>query len=109
MSAVVNAPAVFRFTAPTNAKLHLYAAALMGVDTSGAREEDAGELIAGATLDLMRRAGMPNGLSAVGFGPDDVDKLVAGALLQRRLTALSPREVSAEDLKQLFLESLTCW
>ena len=69
MSVVLNAPAVFRFTAQTDPKLHLYAAGLMGEDISGAAPEDAGELLAGAIVDLMRRTGMPNGLKAVGFGP----------------------------------------
>jgi hydroxyacid-oxoacid transhydrogenase len=109
MAVVLNAPAVFRFTAPTNPELHLYAAKLMGVDTSGAGPEDAGELLASAIVDLMRRTRIPNGLSAVGYGPDDVDKLVAGTLPQHRVTKLSPRPASAEDLKQLFLDSLTCW
>ena len=109
MAVVLNAPAVFRFTAPTNPELHLYAAKLMGVDTSGAGPEDAGELLASAIVDLMRRTGIPNGLSAVGYGPDDVDQLVAGTLPQHRVTKLSPRPASAEDLKQLFLDSLTCW
>ena len=109
MAVVLNAPAVFRFTAPTDPELHLYAAKLMGVDTSGADPEDAGELLASAIVDLMRRTGMPNGLSAVGYGPDDVDQLVAGTLPQHRVTKLSPRPASAGDLKQLFLDSLTCW
>jgi hydroxyacid-oxoacid transhydrogenase len=109
MAVVLNAPAVFRFTAPTDPELHLYAAKLMGVDTSGADPEDAGELLASAIVDLMRRTGIPNGLSAVGYGPDDVDQLVAGTLPQHRVTKLSPRPASAEDLKQLFLDSLTCW
>ena len=109
MAVVLNAPAAFRFTAPTNPELHLYAAELMGVDTSGASPEDAGELLAGAIVDLMRRTGIPNGLSAVGYGPDDVDQMVASTLPQHRLTKLSPRPIGAEDLKQLFLDSLTCW
>jgi len=109
IAVVLNAPAVFRFTAPTNPELHLYAAKLMGVDTSGAGTEDAGELLASAIVDLMRSTGIPNGLSAVGYGPDDVDQLVAGTLPQHRVTKLSPRPASAGDLKQLFLDSLTCW
>jgi hydroxyacid-oxoacid transhydrogenase len=52
---------------------------------------------------------MPNGLSAVGYGPHDVDRLVEGTLPQHRVTKLSPRPVSAEDLKQLFLNSLELW
>jgi hydroxyacid-oxoacid transhydrogenase len=58
---------------------------------------------------MMRAVGMPNGLSAVGYGPHDVDRLVEGTLPQQRVTKLSPRPASAEDLKQLFLNSLEIW
>jgi hydroxyacid-oxoacid transhydrogenase len=109
MSVILNAPAVFRFTAPTNPQRHLDAAKLMGVDVAGADPADAGDLLAEAVIDLMRRTGMPNGLSAVGLGPEDIEQLVAGTLPQHRVTKLSPRPASAEDLKQLFLDSLTCW
>ncbi|UCH24065.1 MAG: iron-containing alcohol dehydrogenase [Deltaproteobacteria bacterium] len=109
IAVVLNAPAVFRFTAPANPELHLYAAKLMGADISGTKPEDAGQLLAAAIVDLMKKVGMPNGLSVVGFGPEDVEELVAGTLLQQRLTKLSPRPADAEDLKQLFLDSLTCW
>ena len=109
MAVVLNAPAVFRFTAQANPELHLYAAKLMGKDISGASPEDAGEVLAGAIVDLMRTVGMPNGLSAVGYGPEDVDKLVEGTLPQHRVTKLSPRPASAEDLKGLFLDSLKLW
>lgn len=109
MAVVLNAPAVFRFTAPANPELHLYAARLMGVDTSDARPEDAGEILANAVIDLMRKVDMPNGLNAVGFSSDDVDKLVEGTIPQHRVTKLSPRPASPEDLKQLFLDSLKLW
>lgn len=109
MSVILNAPAVFRFTAPTNPERHLYAARLMGVDTTDARPEDSGELLAQAIIGVMRQTGMPNGLKAVGFGPDDVDRLVAGTLPQHRVTKLSPRPAGAEELKQLFLDSMTLW
>jgi len=109
MAVALHAPAVFRFTGPANPELHLYAAGLMGANTSGVPPAKAGELLAGAIADLMRRVGMPNGLAAVGFGPGDVDKLVAGTLPQHRVTKLSPRPADAEALKQLFLDSMTCW
>ncbi|MGD8739618.1 MAG: iron-containing alcohol dehydrogenase, partial [Desulfobacterales bacterium] len=109
MAVVLNAPAVFRFTASANPAQHLQAARLMGKDISGASPEDAGNILAAAVVEIMRKVGMPNGLSAVGYGPDDVDKLVEGTLPQHRVTKLSPRPVSAEDLKQLFLDSLTLW
>jgi len=109
MAVTLNAPAVFRFTATANPERHLYGAQLMGVDVSDADPEDAGELLAGAMIDLMRRTGMPNGLSAVGYGPDDVDKLVAGTLPQHRVTKLSPRPADATDLKRLFLDAMRYW
>jgi hydroxyacid-oxoacid transhydrogenase len=57
----------------------------------------------------MRRVGMPNGLSGVGLGPDDVDVLVAGTLPQHRVTKLSPRPAAAEDLRELFLAAMRYW
>jgi len=99
MSVILNAPAVFRFTAAANPERHLYAASLMGVDVSEARAEDAGDLLAGAIIALMRKTAMPNGLKAVGFGPEDVDQLVAGTLPQHRVTKLSPRAANSDDLR----------
>ncbi|MGD8447196.1 MAG: hydroxyacid-oxoacid transhydrogenase [Desulfobacterales bacterium] len=109
MAVVLNAPAVFRFTASANPELHLYAAKLMGKDISDAEPEDAGEILASAIVELMQKVGMPNGLSALGYGPQDVDKMVAATLPQHRVTKISPRPASAEDLKQLFLDSMKIW
>jgi hydroxyacid-oxoacid transhydrogenase len=109
MSVILNAPAVFRFTATADPPRHLEAARLMGADVSGAGPEDAGEVLAGAIIDLMRRTGMPNGLKAVGYGPEDVDALVAGTVVQHRVTKLSPRPADKVELKALFLDSMTLW
>jgi hydroxyacid-oxoacid transhydrogenase len=109
MAVILSAPAVFRFTAPANPALHLYAAGLMGVDVSDAAPVDAGDLLAGAIVNVMRRVGIPNGLRAVGYGPDDVDALVAGTLPQHRVTKISPRPAGADDLRRLFLDSMTIW
>jgi hydroxyacid-oxoacid transhydrogenase len=109
MSVILHAPAVFRFTAAANPERHLYAASLMGVDVSSAKPEEAGDLVADSIVALMKKTGMPNGLKAVGFVPDDVDQLVAGTLPQHRVTKLSPRPAQADDLKQLFLDSMTLW
>jgi hydroxyacid-oxoacid transhydrogenase len=109
MAVVLNAPAVFRFAAQANPERHLYAARLMGADTSSARLEEAGDLLAATMAGLMRRTGMPNGLRAVGYTPADVDALVAGALPQHRVTKLSPRPAGPDELRQLFLESMELW
>jgi hydroxyacid-oxoacid transhydrogenase len=109
MSVILNSPAVFRFNGPTRPKAHKYAAELMGVDTSQVADHEAGEVIAQATIEIMKKTGMPNGLAAVGFNKDDVDALAEGTLPQHRVTKLSPRQASKDDLKQLFLDSMTIW
>ena len=109
MSVILHAPAVFRFTAPADPGRHLEAARLLGADVLGAAPEDAGEVLAGAIVAIMRRVGMPNGLRAVGFKPDDVDALVAGTLPQHRVTKLSPIPAGPDELRRLFLDSMTIW
>ena len=109
MSVILNAPAVFRFTASASPKVHLNAAALLGADIRGVADEDAGEVLAGAIIEVMKKTGMPNGLKAVGFTEADVDALAEGTLPQHRVTKLSPRPANKEDLKQLFLDSMTIW
>jgi hydroxyacid-oxoacid transhydrogenase len=109
MAVVLNAPAALRFTGPARPQRHLEAARLMGVKIGAAAEEQAGEILASAVIDLMKKAGMPNGLSAVGYTEKDVDKLVEGTLPQHRVTKLCPRPFSPEDLRQIFLDSLTLW
>jgi len=109
MSVIMNAPAVFRFTAVANPQRHLEAAALLGVDTRGAAPEDAGELLADAIVRLIQQLGVPNGLSAIGYTEADLDTLVQGTLPQHRVTKLSPRPAEADDLRELFRQSLVLW
>ena len=109
MSVILNAPAVFRYTAPTNPERHLHAARLMGADVSDAGPEDAGDVLADAIIELLRRIGVPNGLGAIGYTAEDVPALAAGAIPQQRVIKLSPRPVEEEDLRQLFLDSMRLW
>ena len=81
----------------------------MGVAIEGAEPEHAGETLADAVIRLMKRTGMPNGLSGVGYGPDDVDDLVKGTLSQQRLTKLSPRPSTEDDLRSLFVDPMVLW
>jgi hydroxyacid-oxoacid transhydrogenase len=109
MSVVLNAPAAFRFTGSANPARHLDAARLMGATVDGADAGQAGEILASAVIDLMRKTGMPNGLAAVGYTEADVDRLVDGTLPQHRVTKLCPRSFTREDLRQIFVDSLTLW
>jgi hydroxyacid-oxoacid transhydrogenase len=109
MSVILNAPSVFRWTAQANPERHLEAARLLGAETRGARDEDAGAILADAIIAIMKRVGMPNGLSAIGFGPDDVDALVAGTVPQHRVTKLSPRPATEDDFRNLFLGAMRYW
>lgn len=109
MAVILNAPAVFRFTAPSNPGRHLRAARWIGAETDGAVVEDAGEILAGRIIELMKATGMPSGLGAVGYGVEDVDALVAGTLPQQRLTKLSPTLADPTAFRALFVESMTLW
>jgi hydroxyacid-oxoacid transhydrogenase len=109
MSVVLNAPAVFRWTAQAGPARHLRMAEAMGADVRDAAPEDAGELLAQQVIGLMRATNMPNGLSAIGYAETDIDRLVAGTLPQHRVTKISPRPVDAEALRGLFRASMVLW
>ncbi|MFM8595416.1 MAG: hydroxyacid-oxoacid transhydrogenase [Chloroflexota bacterium] len=109
MSVILNAPAVFRWTAVADPARHLEAARMLGADVRGAAPEDAGEILADTLIGLMRRLNLPNGLSAVGFTEADVPVLVEGTLPQHRVTKLSPRPASADDLAALFRDAMRYW
>jgi len=109
MAVSLGAPAAFRFMGPANPDAFLLAAKTIGVDTRGAGPEDAGPLLADAYTELLKKLGLPNGLKAVGYTEADVDALVEGVLPQHRVTKLSPRPATADDFRQLFLESMTLW
>jgi hydroxyacid-oxoacid transhydrogenase len=109
MSVVLTAPAVFRWTASTNPRRHLEMAAAMGANVDGVPPAEAGECLAAAIVALMRATGMPNGLAAVGYSEADIGRLVEGTAPQHRVTKLSPRPVTPEALRKLFLDSMVLW
>jgi hydroxyacid-oxoacid transhydrogenase len=109
MSVILNAPAVFRFTAVAAPERHKWAARLLGKPLETEDPDAIGEGLAQAIIDIMRRVNMPNGLKAVGFSEADVEELVKGTLPQERVTKLSPRPASADDLRNLFLYAMSYW
>ena len=109
MSVIVNAPAVFRYTAGASPERHLEAAGWLGADARGATPADAGEVLAGKLIGLMRAVGMPNGLSGVGYTEADLAPLTEGAWPQQRLLRNAPREMSRPVLTELFRGALSYW
>ena len=109
VSVILNAPAVFRFTAAANAARHLQAAEALGANVAGAREADAGKILAARIVWFMQRLGIPNGLTAVGYTSADIPHLVEGTLPQHRVTKLSPRPAGRDELAALFEEAMVAW
>ena len=106
LSVILNAPAVFRFTARSNPERHLRAAEALGVDIGHRGPDDAGRVLADRITWFMQRLGVPSGLREVGYTSSDIPALVEGTLLQRRLTTLSPRVAGAEELSAMFEAAL---
>ncbi len=79
------------------------------MDVARVNEHDAGEALAERITWFMERLKVPNGLRAVGYSASDIPALVEGTLPQHRVTKLSPRPASEEDLSRLFEHALTAW
>ncbi len=109
ISVILNAPAVFRYTASANPQRHLEAAEALGANVTGVKNDDAGRVLADRITWFMRELKVPNGLKAVGYSSSDIPTLVEGTLPQHRVTKLSPRPAGPDDLAQLFEQALVAW
>ena len=109
MAVVLNAPAVFRFTAPGCPNRHLRAAEVLGVNITGASHEDAGKILADRIIEFMQKLNIPNGLSAIGYTSDDIPALVQGTLPQHRVTKLSPIPAGEKELTKIFEDAMIYW
>jgi len=109
ISVIISAPAVYRFTAPACPERHLRAAELLGAKVDGARLSDAGKILADQVIGLMGDLAVPNGLRELGYRSEDIPALVEGTLPQHRVTKLSPRPASADDLSRILEESMRIW
>jgi hydroxyacid-oxoacid transhydrogenase len=109
VSVILNAPAVFRYTAQACPERHLRAAAILGADTARAKDADAGTILADRIRYFMERLRIPRGLRALGYDSGDIPALVEGTLPQHRVTKLSPRAAGPDELARLFEESMVVW
>jgi hydroxyacid-oxoacid transhydrogenase len=108
-SVILNAPAVFRYTASANPERHLEAAQALGVNVSRCQATDAGRILSERITWFMQRLKTPNGLGEIGYTSSNIPALVAGTLPQHRVTKLSPRPAGPTELAKLFEESLSAW
>lgn len=109
MAVIVNAPSVFRAIASTGPARHLEAATLLGADAAGAGPDDAGEVLASRLIEIMRDAGMPNGLGGLGYTESDCAALAHGAWPQQRLLQNAPIETTESGLAELFGTAMRYW
>jgi hydroxyacid-oxoacid transhydrogenase len=112
ISVIVNAPSVFRATAPTSPERHLQAAAALGADpkdVNGASAGFVGSLLSHVVVDLMRAVEVPNGVGGVGYGEQDLDALTRGAIVQKRLVDNAPLPVDDAVMRALFRGALSYW
>ncbi len=109
ISVIVNSPSVFRLTGPACGERHLRAADAMGADITDVAPDDGGNLLANQIIDMMQATGMPNGLSGVGYGLQDLDDLTDRAFPQKRLIDNAPLSVTRSDLRELFHDAMSYW
>ncbi|KAF2860619.1 Dehydroquinate synthase-like protein [Piedraia hortae CBS 480.64] len=113
VSVAVTAPAVFKFTGPSNPERHLAAAEAFGVDISNVKKASAGEVLSEAVAGFLVKLGdQPRGLKPLGFDKSHIDGLVEGTMPQARVLALAPNLTMSdvneerEQLRDLFEQSL---
>src|SRR4029079_850613 len=109
MAVVLNNPSVWRHTAAAHPERHLRCASALGASTQGAAPDDAGEVLAGRIVELMRTTATPLGLSALGFGDAHVDALAKGAEPQYRVIKNAAIDVGHEELRTLFKSAMRYW
>lgn len=109
VSVIVTAPSVFRFTYPTAPERHLRAAELLGAPIAGLADGERREALPRALTSLMRDVGVPNGLTALGYGVSDVAALIDGTLKQPRLLSGAPRTVGEAELDWILRDAMRHW
>ncbi|KAK4580080.1 hypothetical protein LTR86_000282 [Recurvomyces mirabilis] len=109
VSVAVTAPAVFKFTGPSNPERHLQAAEAFGIDISNVKAASAGEVLSEALSEFLTKLGdQPRGLKHLGFKNEHIEGLVEGTIPQARVLMLAPSldtnggEEEREQLRTLF-------
>uniref|UniRef100_A0A673LS81 Hydroxyacid-oxoacid transhydrogenase, mitochondrial n=1 Tax=Sinocyclocheilus rhinocerous TaxID=307959 RepID=A0A673LS81_9TELE len=69
-------------------------------------KDDAGRVLADTLRSFLYDLEVEDGLSSVGYTKEDIPSLVKGTIPQERVTKLSPRAHTEEDLTALFAASM---
>ena len=70
---------------------------------------EAGTALAEHLVRIMRAVGMPNGLSAVGYGDADCAALADGTWPQQRLLQNAPIQSDKASLAEMFQGAVSYW
>ncbi len=109
ISVAVSAPAIFRYLADAQPARHLEAAGFLGAKDIDASSEEAGEVVAGRIIQLMKDTGIPNGIGSVGFGDDDTRALAESSFRQKRAIANAPRVATLDEMDGIYKAALSYW
>ncbi|MCH8177806.1 MAG: iron-containing alcohol dehydrogenase [Proteobacteria bacterium] len=107
ISVIESAPAIFRYTAAGAPERHLEAANSLGANAWDAGHDEAGEVVAGRIIELMKKTAMPNGIGDLGFGEADVKPLAASTIRQGRAIANAPRETNLQDIENIYAAAIS--
>jgi len=109
ISVAVSAPAIFRYLADAQPERHLEAAGYLGASDIDASPNEAGHVVACRIIQLMKDAGLPNGIGGVGFLEGDVKALAESSFRQKRAIANAPRVASLSDMEEIYASAMSYW
>ena len=78
----------------------------MGENTDGLTDYEAAELLVIRLHQLLEDIGIPSKLSDYGIAADDLPTLVAGGMKQSRLFVPNPRDLTEEDVTEIYRSAL---
>ena len=106
ISVITSAPAIFRYLAEGAPERHLEAANSLGANAWDAGNDEAGEVVAGRIIELMKKTAMPNGIGDLGFSEGDVKTLAASSVRQTRAIDNAPRETNLQDIENIYAAAI---
>ena len=74
----------------------------MGEDIEGLSDYEAAESLVSCLFRLIEDVSIPTRLSDYGVSRDDIPRLVAGGMKQKRLFVSNPRNLTEEDVKNIY-------